>query len=116
MVAGFDVIPTAMHDLSLSPRPHVVLVRAHARISLVAWFVVLVQHPFICVSQAYFVVFDSLMWMIHYAQHNIQWLYHHTHSVHHTIKSPSILVCSASSVRFEAWFELTVSWMCPRWL
>jgi sterol desaturase/sphingolipid hydroxylase (fatty acid hydroxylase superfamily) len=39
----------------------------------------------------YFFVFDSVMWGVHFTQHHIGWLYQHTHAVHHTIKSPTIL-------------------------
>ena len=62
----YDVVPPCMKDLDPYPRPLVVFL--------------------------YFLVFDSLMWIIHYHQHKFRWLYHNTHSVHHTIKSPSILV------------------------
>jgi len=54
-----NVIPAAVHDLSPIPKPHIVL--------------------------AYFVVFDSLMWAIHWNQHNFEWLYRNTHCVHHTV-------------------------------
>ena len=40
----------------------------------------------------HFLVFDSLMWVIHYTQHHWRWLYYKTHSVHHTITSPTIVV------------------------
>lgn len=40
---------------------------------------------------AHFLVFDSVMWCIHWCQHRIRWLYHHTHSIHHTIQSPTII-------------------------
>jgi sterol desaturase/sphingolipid hydroxylase (fatty acid hydroxylase superfamily) len=40
----------------------------------------------------HFVVFDSLMWAIHYVQHHWRWLYYNTHAVHHTIKSPTMIV------------------------
>jgi sterol desaturase/sphingolipid hydroxylase (fatty acid hydroxylase superfamily) len=65
-VADIDVIPAAMKDLSLAPRPLVVL--------------------------GHFLVFDALMILIHYAQHNWRWLYRVTHAVHHGIRSPTILV------------------------
>jgi sterol desaturase/sphingolipid hydroxylase (fatty acid hydroxylase superfamily) len=39
----------------------------------------------------YFIVFDSTMWCIHYVQHRWRWLYYNTHSIHHTIKSPTII-------------------------
>lgn len=40
----------------------------------------------------HFFVFDSLMWVIHYTQHHWRWLYYKTHSVHHTITSPTMIV------------------------
>jgi sterol desaturase/sphingolipid hydroxylase (fatty acid hydroxylase superfamily) len=46
--------------------------------------------PFIFV--VYFLVFDSSMWIIHYVQHRWRWLYYNTHSVHHTIHSPTMVV------------------------
>lgn len=39
----------------------------------------------------YFIVFDTTMWCIHYVQHRWRWLYYSTHSIHHTIKSPTII-------------------------
>jgi sterol desaturase/sphingolipid hydroxylase (fatty acid hydroxylase superfamily) len=63
---GINVIPPAMHEWTDLPKLYVVF--------------------------SYFFVFDSLMWMIHWTQHNFEWLYRNTHSVHHTIHSPSILV------------------------
>ena len=39
-----------------------------------------------------FVVFDLLMWHIHYVQHRWRWLYLNTHAVHHTIASPTMIV------------------------
>jgi sterol desaturase/sphingolipid hydroxylase (fatty acid hydroxylase superfamily) len=41
---------------------------------------------------AQFVVFDLLMWHIHYVQHRWRWLYYNTHSVHHTIANPTMIV------------------------
>lgn len=40
----------------------------------------------------YFLVFDSTMWCIHWLQHRWRWLYYNTHSVHHTIKAPTMIV------------------------
>mmetsp|Transcript_414 Transcript_414/g.784 ORF Transcript_414/g.784 Transcript_414/m.784 type:complete len:230 (-) Transcript_414:118-807(-) len=40
----------------------------------------------------HFIVFDSVMWCIHYLQHHWRWLYYNTHAIHHTIKSPTIIV------------------------
>lgn len=40
----------------------------------------------------YFLVFDSTMWCIHFLQHRWRWLYYNTHSTHHTIKSPTMVV------------------------
>eukprot|EP00051_Salpingoeca_urceolata_P010086 m.122882 g.122882 ORF g.122882 m.122882 type:complete len:279 (-) comp16577_c0_seq7:71-907(-) len=40
----------------------------------------------------YFLVFDMLMWLVHVTQHNVHWLYKATHSRHHTIASPTIIV------------------------
>lgn len=40
----------------------------------------------------HFIVFDSAMWCIHFAQHRWRWLYYNTHAVHHTIKSPTMVV------------------------
>lgn len=50
----------------------------------------LVPNPLIVV--AHFVVFDLLMWHIHYVQHRWRWLYYNTHSTHHTIRSPTMVV------------------------
>lgn len=47
-------------------------------------------HPFLLFL--HFFVFDSLMWVIHYTQHHWRWLYYKTHSVHHTITSPTMIV------------------------
>lgn len=47
-------------------------------------------HPFLLFL--HFFVFDSLMWIIHYTQHHWRWLYYKTHSVHHTITSPTMIV------------------------
>ena len=63
---GLNIIPPAIEDISLIPRPLPLFL--------------------------YFFTFDSLMWCIHYCQHHSPWLYRNTHAVHHTIKSPSILV------------------------
>lgn len=41
---------------------------------------------------AHFLLFDSIMWVIHYTQHSWRWLYYHTHAVHHTIHSPTMVV------------------------
>jgi len=40
----------------------------------------------------HFLVFDSIMWVIHYTQHSWRWLYYNTHAVHHTIHSPTMIV------------------------
>jgi sterol desaturase/sphingolipid hydroxylase (fatty acid hydroxylase superfamily) len=40
----------------------------------------------------HFLVFDSLMWVIHFTQHRWRWLYYNTHAVHHTIRSPTMIV------------------------
>eukprot|EP00747_Dinoflagellata_sp_TGD_P090725 gnl/TRDRNA2_/TRDRNA2_164802_c1_seq2.p1 gnl/TRDRNA2_/TRDRNA2_164802_c1~~gnl/TRDRNA2_/TRDRNA2_164802_c1_seq2.p1 ORF type:complete len:300 (+),score=50.24 gnl/TRDRNA2_/TRDRNA2_164802_c1_seq2:73-972(+) len=61
-----DMVPTAVKDLTPVLKPLVVA--------------------------AYFLVFDLSMWMIHYCQHNIPKLYYYTHSVHHTIHSPTIIL------------------------
>ena len=47
-------------------------------------------HPVI--TMLHFVIFDTLMYCIHYVQHHWRWLYVNTHSVHHTITSPTIIV------------------------
>ena len=47
-------------------------------------------NPFVTIL--YFLVFDTLMYFIHYIQHHWRWLYFNTHSVHHTISSPTIIV------------------------
>ena len=65
-VFGIDVVPRCIK--TLTPR----------------W------HPAITIL--YFVVFDCLMWCIHYTQHHWRWLYVNTHAVHHTITSPTIIV------------------------
>jgi len=39
-----------------------------------------------------FLVLDFTMYVVHYAQHFNRWLYHNTHSHHHKIRSPTILV------------------------
>ena len=40
----------------------------------------------------YFICFDSTMWCIHWLQHRWRWLYYNTHSIHHTIHSPTMIV------------------------
>ena len=40
----------------------------------------------------HFLVFDSAMWCIHFVQHRWRWLYYNTHAIHHTIKSPTMIV------------------------
>lgn len=40
---------------------------------------------------ASFLIFDGTMWTIHVCQHYWRWLYFHTHAVHHTIRSPTII-------------------------
>lgn len=62
----FDVVPYAIKDLTPTLKP--------------------------LVLAAYFLVFDLLMWCIHFCQHYWPWLYHHTHDQHHLIKSPTIVV------------------------
>ena len=46
--------------------------------------------PFVCLLL--FFVFDSIMWCVHYTQHNWRWLYYNTHAFHHTISSPTMIV------------------------
>lgn len=62
----YDAVPFAIKDLTPTIKPLVLL--------------------------AYFMVFDFLMWCIHFCQHYWPWLYHHTHDQHHLIKSPTIVV------------------------
>jgi sterol desaturase/sphingolipid hydroxylase (fatty acid hydroxylase superfamily) len=47
-------------------------------------------NPLVCIL--HFLVFDSLMWVIHFTQHRWRWLYYNTHAVHHTISSPTMIV------------------------
>ena len=61
-----DVVPASVKRLYEVPRPLMIL--------------------------ALFVVFDTLMWHIHYVQHRWRWLYYNTHAVHHTIHSPTMVV------------------------
>ena len=61
-----DLVPSSIKNLSITCNPiHIILL---------------------------FIVFDCLMYSIHYCQHNWRWLYINTHSIHHTITSPTILV------------------------
>jgi sterol desaturase/sphingolipid hydroxylase (fatty acid hydroxylase superfamily) len=59
------VVPDSIQDLSLQVSPSSLIV--------------------------HFLIFDSVMWCIHWCQHRFRWLYHNTHAVHHTIQSPTII-------------------------
>ena len=65
-IFGIDLVPKCIKTLTITWNPLVTLL--------------------------YFIIFDSLMWCIHYVQHHWRWLYINTHSVHHTITSPTIIV------------------------